>query len=357
MPRDASFNILDSTNPTILIRRQNEAVTGCQTETYFFSAIYVKFQTPEAAKFLIPIDISFDFPDDIQMAFLRTSTLNDYTLDGSENHYIAQLEAPNTFKCNGYPTHTVWQQYGSGTFQDLPTTTTALTASLGTYYEYYGRNCYTPTGISSYCTFVAGKYRYTNTDNREFFFMTNQKRYYQDLSYNSVGLLLPTDDTSKLTIDNGDASTQGQFIVVNHNIDTYGPAKTSYYRDHATYGSAYDKIFYDILKQYHGTDIAIQSLPATMPLFGNCDSNVYSITDSTASGVLASGTNSIQVFTGDSSGSYLEIVNPFSISCSGFYCTSCLTKERIEATSDSTGATLTQPTAYIPLRVIQDPSD
>ena len=87
--------------------------------------------------------------------------------------------------------------------------------------------------------------------------MTNQKRYYQDLSYNSVGLLLPTDDTSKLTIDNGDSAKQAYYIVVNHNIDTYGPAKTAYYTAHATYGSQYDKIFYDILKQYKGTDITI----------------------------------------------------------------------------------------------------
>ena len=93
-------------------------------------------------------------------------------------------------------------------------------------YQYIGRNCYTPTGVSSYCTVVDSTF---HTGSRGILLVTNQDRYYDDgITPYQIGMLGTADDTSKITYKNGNATVPGKFIVVAHSFDSSAPADEQY---------------------------------------------------------------------------------------------------------------------------------
>lgn len=187
-------------------------------------AFLTKFKHNEPDKFLVPLAIHYNYPALFYMAFLKSTTSStDMVLTGTDESYIGLVETYLDIYCNSNSEITVYKSFDDSNSAVLQNSESLVSfTDFQRNYEYLGRHCYTPTGVSPYCTIVATSFKDTT---RNLFLVTNQDRYYNDnLDHYQLGSLATTDSASLIEYKNGNASVAGKFIVVAHTRNSFGSA-------------------------------------------------------------------------------------------------------------------------------------
>ena len=101
---------------------------------------------------------------------------------------------------------------------------------------------------AAHCEFVDGQHRKMDNAAREMNWATTQDRYYNDQSYNELGIFSPTDSTSHITYPNGDGTTNGKFIVLHYSGPTHNANNRAFVSDLPNWGQSYTKKIYAFSK-------------------------------------------------------------------------------------------------------------
>lgn len=77
-----------------------------------------------------------------------------------------------------------------------------------------------------------------------------------------------------MTYNNGNGTTNGKFITVQHSMQTYSTNNVNMFTNHPTYGRYYDKWIWDYSKTYDiQASISRSSTVVKTLSAANCDSN------------------------------------------------------------------------------------
>lgn len=247
----------------------------------------VKFKRNEPDKYLIPLALYWRYPTELYLAFIKSeSSATDLMISGTDASYIGLTSVYLDIQCQANSEITVGEEFGSINSAVLTSSQSLVTFADGTSrsYAYLGRPCYTPTGVSPYCTVLG--LRFFREQNSHLFFVTTQDRYYEDStpSY-QVGMLGTTDQASLITYKNGNATVPGKFIAV-HNTLTSFFDQGQYYFDHPTYLKFYERYIYDFpSRTLKGeADPGTVANQATLTqVSANCAQNTYSVSSTASS--------------------------------------------------------------------------
>ena len=116
------------------------------------------------------------------MAFIKSSTSEtDMTLDGTDNHHVFIVTGFENDYCHSYQDTSLYKAFYDST-GDIPlgTAEAEIGFKANDFYrevQYLGRYCFTPTGMSSYCTLTDAKFRFIDYTNH-MLMVTTQTAYY-----------------------------------------------------------------------------------------------------------------------------------------------------------------------------------
>lgn len=163
VPRDASNNILTSLYPVQVFRHHYGGDTSCTGSKVITTSYLVKMKTQEADKFILGLDISMIYPTYVNLLFYKTTSLQaDMPLDGTENNYIGLARGPMDIWCKNGGATTYVGAFGGGTVELTTTEQVVSTTAFDSQYEYFGRPCYRPSGVTGSCVLIDAGFKNNN---------------------------------------------------------------------------------------------------------------------------------------------------------------------------------------------------
>ena len=235
----------------------------------------MKIVTNQPDQYIIPLDANYQYPDYFMMLYWKSDALQTtMTLDGTINNYIGYAQAPFDTWCWNDGTTTSVGSFG-GDQLTLTNTEEWQAWSGSAYMEFYGRPCFTPTGVSPYCTLVDGSFKNSGSSTHPVAYATTQDRYYNELTYHEIGIFETADSTAHITYPNGDGTQNGKVITVQHTYDMITTNDIAKFSTLPGWGSGreYSKTFYNYVKTYH--EVTTTQTTTTGAALGptQCDGN------------------------------------------------------------------------------------
>lgn len=162
-PRSSTYaHLQTSSNPILVGAMYHQGLASCKTNhPYIILTYLIKFKHNEPDKYTIPLDIGHQMNNTLYLTFLQTTNAPpDMSMSGTDNSYVAVATAYLHIYCHTNEDTRVYDGFYSDTFKVITGTNESLITFTDTPrpYEYFGRHCYTPTGVSPYCTLLDARF-------------------------------------------------------------------------------------------------------------------------------------------------------------------------------------------------------